>query len=126
MNKSILVIFLSITFVSLANSAHFRECANNASSTVDLRECLAKELQHYDEELNSIYRNLQKLLTQKEQILLKQAQRSWLKFRSAECDFAAFHEHPGTIAPIIISSCYIEMTKTRVMELNKYILQYQN
>lgn len=126
MKKSILVVFLSVTFVSLANSANFGECVNNASSTVDLRECLVKELRHYDEELNSIYRNLQKLLTQKEQISLKQAQHAWLMFRSAECDFAAFREQPGTIAPIIITSCYIEMTKKRVKDLKEYILQYQN
>tara|TARA_R110000868_G_scaffold273336_2_gene532565 strand:- start:620 stop:895 length:276 start_codon:yes stop_codon:yes gene_type:complete len=91
-----------------------------------MRSCLAKELNAYNEQLSVNYERLHKSLTSKDQENFKKTQKIWLQFREAECDFSAFSEQPGTIAPLIITSCYIDMTKERIKQLKAYINQNKN
>lgn len=121
--KKIMYFLLLIPCLSLADPGlGFDECSKKAITTIEIRQCLAQELSYYDKKLNASYNELISKLAKHQQDSLKKAQRAWLAYRNAECDFAAFSEQPGTIAPVIITTCFINMTKNRVNELNTYLL----
>jgi uncharacterized protein YecT (DUF1311 family) len=116
--------FLTLPIAGIAKNSN--DCLDKASTTVDMRACLVKELKNLNVQLNLTYKELRKELPSEGQNELKKAQKAWVQFRETECDFSAFSEQPGSIVPLIINSCYIDMTKERIKQLNDYITQNKN
>jgi uncharacterized protein YecT (DUF1311 family) len=85
--------------------------------TSDLVKCLAGATAKWDKRLNAAYRDALKdketPVAQREQ--LRKAQRLWLQYRDANCDYYALSE--GSIARVNAASCLFDMTKARAKEL---------
>ncbi len=94
---------------------------DKAISTVAIRSCIFHENEAIDKKLNIAYVKLCEILPESGQLKLKIAQRTWLKFRGAECVFSGYQEDGGTLEPVIIDGCYLDMTKKRLSQLEKYI-----
>ena len=45
------------------------------------------------------------------------SQRAWLKFRDAECVVEGYYARGGTLEPLLVSSCFEELTKQRTDQL---------
>ena len=74
-----------------------------------------------DAELNKVYKELVKLLDEKEIELLKKAQLSWIKYRDTHYEFEASFYEGGSIQPMILDNCLESVTETRIEELKSSI-----
>lgn len=85
----------------------------------------------YDKLLNKYYSLLLKKLSKDDQLLLKESQRNWIKFRDSERKLSAElvadeYSGGGTIQQLIYSSWYADFTKRRVEELVDYLMRIWN
>ncbi|MEO1038272.1 MAG: lysozyme inhibitor LprI family protein [Pseudomonadota bacterium] len=90
-------------------------------TTVGMVTCAGREHAIWDERLNAAYRALRQALdheyaqNRREALLI--AQRAWIRYRDAECSQQALQFEGGTLASVISTSCYLEMTAERALEL---------
>jgi uncharacterized protein YecT (DUF1311 family) len=108
---------LAIAFVGLS-SAHAEDCAD-ASSQLSMNICADQEFEAADKQLNTTYRQVTGRLKgdQAATALLIKAQRAWLSFRDAQCEFAASANAQGSIYPMLIAQCRSAATHARTKEL---------
>jgi uncharacterized protein YecT (DUF1311 family) len=86
-------------------------------STQGIAQCNQREQAWWDMMLNGYYADLQGTLEPKVLDSLKLAQRAWIKYRDAKCQFAYDLWADGTISVDVLSYCLMETTATRAIEL---------
>jgi uncharacterized protein YecT (DUF1311 family) len=85
-------------------------------STYDMVECLKAKTATWDARLNKAYQQALKQASSREQASkLRVAQRLWLQFREANCQY--YDAGEGTIARIDAGECMRSMTEARAEEL---------
>jgi uncharacterized protein YecT (DUF1311 family) len=99
-------------------SKEYSDCIDKASrgATAEMFECNGEELDRQDARLNDTYKKLMSKLSRDRKKALLKAQRVWIKFREANCDYW-FDPHGGTAARMNASGCLLTMTATRAKEL---------
>jgi uncharacterized protein YecT (DUF1311 family) len=98
-------------------SAAFSACMDQAAGvTGDMRDCSADEYARLDVTLNATYRELMGLLEDDLKTELREAQRAWIAFRDAECDYRSLAQG-GTLGLLIRDSCWLDLTSQRVRRL---------
>jgi len=115
-------------FIALSSFAQERgkkdpcEKANESGVTVDLVECSLKKLAEADAELNKAYRQLVSRLGDKKwEMKLRTAQRAWIKYRDANCDYASEFSGGGSAVTFEYNFCLADMTAARAKELHKML-----
>jgi uncharacterized protein YecT (DUF1311 family) len=85
--------------------------------TSDMVRCLAETTEKWDKRLNTAYREAlnDKEAPKEQREQLRKAQRLWLQFRDANCEYYALGE--GSISRLNAGSCLLDMTKARAKEL---------
>ncbi|WP_353824345.1 lysozyme inhibitor LprI family protein, partial [Mesorhizobium sp.] len=53
--------------------------------------------------------------------MLVKAQRAWIGFRDAECEFSASGVKGGSVYPLIYNDCITAQTKTRIEAFKTYL-----
>jgi uncharacterized protein YecT (DUF1311 family) len=105
------------------------DCMDKATSTVEMNACLERLLKRADAELNAAYQNAMKVIDQTDgtpadarsqwRSALRDAQRTWIAFRDADCKGAVpFEWYGGTGATTASLDCLLEKTRARTKELN--------
>lgn len=98
-------------------SAKFSACMDKSEGvTVNMLDCIGDENKRQDDELNKAYKNVMKELTPIRQKELKEAQRLWIKYRDANCNFYADPDG-GTLARVVSADCFMNATAQRAREL---------
>ena len=99
-------------------SKEYSDCMDKAEkgTTADMLQCDGEELDRQDARLNDAYKKLMSELSPDRKKALLKAQRVWIKFREANCDYwadqdATFEGRANTIG------CLLRMTVGRVKEL---------
>lgn len=106
-------------------------------STVEVQDCLEKKLTKTDAKLNETYRKLLSMKKSLDEQLNKEglpggasafsahalmsAQKAWIKYKDANCQFYYSLSYPGTGAGLEYGTCVVRMTKERTHELEKQI-----
>ena len=83
--------------------------------TYEMVKCLADATAKWDKRLNEAYRETLKEGPREQREQLRKAQRLWLQYRDANCDYYGLSE--GSIARVLAASCLFDMTKARAKEL---------
>lgn len=97
-------------------TATYTNCMDNSGGvTVDMHNCIGTEHEKQDKRLNAAYKAALKAVGDERGKALKEVQRTWLKYRDLNCNFAGGGE--GTIAVILGASCFLNMTAERADEL---------
>ena len=86
-------------------------------STQQMMECVAAATAKWDKRLNAAYRDTLKDAPEAQREPLRKAQRLWLQYRDANCEYYALGE--GTISRLEAGSCMFDMTKARAKELEQ-------
>jgi uncharacterized protein YecT (DUF1311 family) len=81
--------------------------------------CAAEELHRMDAQLNAVYRKLTATLDANRRRKLQAAQRAWLAFRDAHCEFEASAFEGGSMQPLEYSACATNVTKERIGHLRQ-------
>ncbi|MBF0495448.1 MAG: DUF1311 domain-containing protein [Deltaproteobacteria bacterium] len=121
-------LFLAALFLALASlgwstgSASAGDCSQQPD-TIRIVQCHNQRYQKADQELNQVYAEAMKHLTEPQKQKLKEAQRAWLKYRDTNFEFVKeLNRDSGTYASIELADYQATMVEKRVLEL-KYLLQ---
>ncbi len=85
-------------------------------STPEMVDCLNAQRAHWGKQLTIAYQGLMKTVPAQQRGPLRAAERAWIKYRDANCDYYAAGE--GTIARIDSAECLRRMTEQRARELS--------
>ena len=86
-------------------------------------ECISAEYERQDERLNQLYQTLMTSLDYERRETLRAAQRAWIEFRDANCDFY-FDPQGGTAARLAANGCIMSETAERADELVSFTNAY--
>lgn len=87
----------------------------------EMNETAMKDFKKADKELNQLYKELFKMLYEKEKAVLIIAQKNWIKFKDSHCDFEVMEYEGGSIQPLIRYNCLETQTKNRIKDLKQSI-----
>lgn len=120
----IVAVLAAVLFMSLAvaraepSSARFGDEYKRCSqgSTMEIVECIDELYRRWDVRLNGAYKKLMaRIPNAKVREALRKAQRLWIQYRQANCEWYAMGE--GSISRIEASECMRSMTAERALEL---------
>jgi len=96
---------------------------NPNQSQAELNECYGAAYKKTDAELNLLYRQITGRLKNDNATtkLLVAAQRAWVAFRDAECEFSASGVAGGSIYGMILAICLDKLTSKRIDDLKNYL-----
>lgn len=98
-------------------SASYAACMDQSGGvTVEIHACISAEHARQDQQLNRDYKALMAELTPARKKQLQTAQRLWLQYRDANCQFYADPDG-GTAAGVAAADCVLQMTASRAQEL---------
>lgn len=102
---------------------HAEPGCENALDQPTINECVSRAYMKSDAELNRVYRSLATRARGEEVIARKLAgaQRAWIAFRDAECDFKTAGSAGGSANPSARLSCLDELTRARTVALKAYL-----
>ena len=97
------------------------DCAN-ANTQSDMNICATADAAQADSALNLVYGKVMKRVTDPQaKKLLRDAERAWISYRTAECDFVGFSTTGGSIQPMIIAGCLADIARQRTKALEAYL-----
>lgn len=89
------------------------------SITSENLECLDRKYNVADEELNKVYKQLMSTLEDSKKSSLKKEQMSWIKEKESKCETAGKEVEGGSLEPVLIKGCFLQMTEKRLEYLKK-------
>lgn len=98
-------------------------CDAAGRSQAELNECYGNAYKKTDAELNALYKQITSRLKDDQTTtkLLVAAQRAWLAYRDAECNFSASGVAGGSIYGMILAICLDRLTSKRIADLQNYL-----
>jgi uncharacterized protein YecT (DUF1311 family) len=96
-------------------------CFNKELSQFGMNMCSGQEFDRADKALNFAWQKA-KASTNDDQAtkLLLESQRTWLKFRDAQCASVADENRGGSIVPLVENECLVELTRDRTKQLIEF------
>src|SRR6185436_11421014 len=116
-----LLIALFILSVSVAGQKQKPKPCEDAQTQADMNICWGNEYKKADAALNKTYQQLAAMLDDDQKTQLKNAENAWLKYRDANCEFAADQYKGGSIRPMIAAICLDNNNNNHKNELKKQI-----
>ena len=92
-------------------------------TTVEMNVCSSQEFEAADKKLNQLYQQLQAKISTKQKQRLMVAQRTWIKFRDENCDYAKGQFEGGSLAASTYGYCRARVTQERIKDLEGYLKQ---
>ena len=83
--------------------------------------CAGRDYKSSDKKLNTAYQALSKTITPGGLQKLKSAQKAWIAYRDAQCDFDTSGHEDGSIYPMIQSLCLDALTQAQTTHLNEQL-----
>lgn len=116
--KKLAIILFALLPMTQATAA---DCAD-ASTQLALSQCAANKYKEMDAELNQLYQDVVKrLVIDEHRAVLKSAQRKWIAYRDADCEFQSFKTTGGSVHGMIYAQCLTRKTTDRVNEFKKML-----
>jgi len=99
------------------------ECDSPGLSQAELNECYGNAYKKADAELNILYGQITARLKDDKATakLLVAAQRTWVAFRDAECNFSASGVSGGSAHGMILAICLDRLTGKRIDDFKNYL-----
>lgn len=115
--SGLLIAALLMNHSSMAQTAQFNSCMEKASGvTSDMLDCIGTETKRQDVRLNNAYKEVLPQLSPSRKKQLQDVQRTWIKYRDANCNFYADPDG-GTMAIVVSNDCFLTATSSRAKEL---------
>lgn len=120
MKKSMIALAVLMSLSSFAHAGS-EECDG---STLEMRECIGRQYEVADIELNAAYKKAQVAVKQYDDSgeiskRLVTAEKAWIQLRDTSCSLESAQMLGGTGEGLIYSGCILRKTQERTKELNK-------
>ncbi len=113
------LLFSTVQLVAAENdmSGEYKACMERSNGvTGEMLDCMGAEFTRQDARLNENYKRLMSKLSAKRKEALLEAQRAWIKFRDANCNFY-YDPEGGSAAHLAGTDCNLNTTADRAAEL---------
>ena len=98
-------------------TAQYSICLDQSEGvTYAMLDCISEELNTQDARLNGAYQKLKASLSAERKQSLLAAQRLWIQYRDANCDFY-YDPEGGTLHRVMANECMLQETAERAKEL---------
>ena len=122
MQTQFIVAIFSGLFV-ISNSVMAEECGSRSGDSVYVMDCIAERYRAADQELNEIYSEALKSLSDEGKKKLEDAQKAWFRYRDVSLAFITeVNRKTGSTGNVIIEDYRVTLTRKRVAEL-RYVLK---
>lgn len=101
-------------------SALATDCGGRGSQT-ELNECEGANFKQADARLNAVYAKLLNKVSAAGQSKLRDAQKSWIKFRDAQCAFETLGTIDGSIHGMVVALCLTDLTEQQTKRLQRQL-----
>lgn len=105
--------------IGIASGACMEEPGGSSNAGMD--ECLMREIDWWDSQLNVNYTSLIDQIDEQSATALQEAQRSWIAWRDDSCEFEYTYWREGTIRSIYYQSCMLNETAKRAIKMQDYV-----
>lgn len=102
---------------ALADDARCGSDGNQRSMTL----CAEQGYLTADGELNVVYGELLENISAPGQETLRTAQRKWIAYRDAQCDFDSAGTQGGSVHPYVLMTCLSELTRMQTLRLKRQL-----
>lgn len=106
-----------LLLLATAPAAWAQDCDRSDDSQSMMNICADADYQAADAKLNAAYKELVSRNDQASNKLLQTAQRAWIAFRDAECAYTTADSEGGSIHPMEVSTCLMQLTNARTKQL---------
>lgn len=93
-------------------------------SQVELNACAAEAFRDADAEMNRVYQQVLRAVSEGVEARVRAAQRAWLPFRDAHCDVEAAVAEGGSMQPMVRGFCLAAVTEERTEHLRGYLYTF--
>lgn len=93
--------------------------ADSNGNTEKMLDCDSQERRRKDAKLNELYQNIMSLLSSEQKVVLRDAQRAWIKYRETSCSAIRIIEGRRTMSLTLVSACDLDILADRVQWLEK-------
>ena len=90
---------------------------DDPQTQAEMNVCSAEAFVRKDNELNAVYRKALQSVDASRRPKLRAAQRAWLAYRDAQCEFEGSESEGGTMKPTLVNGCKTEVTAARIGQL---------
>jgi uncharacterized protein YecT (DUF1311 family) len=97
----------------MANPTFQDPAPSQCDTTFDMQHCAAHDLRVADAAMTARYHALRTRLKPAARQRLLTEQRQWLKDRDRNCIAKGDRYRGGTMAPVVVAQCWVEVTKAR-------------
>lgn len=113
------IIFMAAALALLASDGAQAavNCKSSDLSQADMDMCAGRDFTAADVKLNALYKTMMSKYDAPNQAKLKTAEKAWLGYRDAECDYETNGTAGGTINPMMDTMCRTDKTNARIKEL---------
>ena len=116
-------LLFAISFGSDQYSTQYNDCIDKSGGVTSVMlDCISDETKNQDKLLNINYKKVMFLLDKEKKHELRKAQRLWMKYRDANCNFF-IGLSGGTIDSLNATSCFLDMTAIRVNDLDNLVME---
>ncbi len=106
--------------ISASHAQSYKQCQAEANGIIPmLKDCDAAELDRREAMLNRLYKQVLIAVSPGRQVGLRKAERAWVAFADAECDFRMSAEAGGMDAPLAYNACRLELIARRIDDLQR-------
>ena len=113
-------VMLVVLTMAAPSTALAQKCDPSDESQMGMTICANADYEAADAKLNEAYGKVVEALSDDPdgKKLLQTAQRVWIAFRDAECEFVNVDSKNGSIYPMLMSECLTELTEARTKQLS--------
>ncbi|MFC4207792.1 lysozyme inhibitor LprI family protein [Vreelandella malpeensis] len=112
--------FFMTFFMTFAVAGESETSCDDATTQANMNRCAGQAYQTADSDLNEAYQTLIEPLEGDARQALVTAQRAWIAFRDAECDYAAQGVAGGSAEPMVRNQCLTTLTRERTRTLDEH------
>jgi uncharacterized protein YecT (DUF1311 family) len=118
-----IAILTAAVALALPTAALAKDKCADAQDQATMNQCADVAFKQSDKKLNELYKNIETRLADDADTrkLLVQAQRDWVRFRDAECDFQTSGAAGGSILPMLVAQCRDGLTQSRIKDFEGYL-----
>lgn len=113
--------------------AEEKPICENAQTTIEIGECVKKEYDKADAELNDVWKAIMATFQDKDYMpaedvkawkdALLASQRDWIKFKEEDCDAVGYEWYGGTGRSNAVVFCLLDHTTARTKDLKERFLE---
>jgi|SRR5690348_13099082 len=120
MNRYLLVPLLLLPSGMAAQGSRSMAC-DSAATTIDMRRCASQTLEQAKHDLSRYLQEARRATAKR--ALLDSAQTAWEHYREITCRAAGAEYEGGTMKPLVVLNCLLDLTRRRLHEVYDHYLR---